>query len=125
MTTTPRLTLAHATLAVKQLDQTLAFYRDVLGFEIGWTWEGVRGGVFRGNVILFFVQQDAFEPRVTWISSTDVDATCAEWRERGATIVHEPEDQPHGLREFTMQDNNGHQFRVYIQLASQSEESKA
>jgi catechol 2,3-dioxygenase len=34
MSETPRLTLAHATLAVKQFDDTLAFYRNVLGFHV-------------------------------------------------------------------------------------------
>ena len=109
-------------LPVADVVQTQEYYRDKLGFEIGWNWKDSRGGVFRGNVILFFLRQDAFEPRVTWISSRDVDVICAEWRERGAAIVEEPQDMPHGLREFTMQDLNGHMFRVYQNLEPEGED---
>ena len=109
-------------LPVADVVQTQEYYRDKLGFEIAWNWEDERGGVSCGNVILFFVQQDSFEPRVTWISSTDVDAVCAEWWERGATIIEEPEDKPWQIREFTMQDLNGHHFRVYRGVEEEGED---
>lgn len=41
----------------------------------------------------------------------DVDATCAAWRERGATILQPPIDLPFG-RTFTAADPDGHRIRV-------------
>ncbi len=52
MSHTPRLTLAHATLAVKQFDDTLAFYRDVLGFHV------TNEGEVPGGGRMSFVSQD-------------------------------------------------------------------
>ena len=76
-----------------------------------WNWEDSRGGFFRDNVILFFLQQNSFEPRVTWINSRDT------------RIVSNPQDISHGLCEFTMEDLNGHQFRVYKSLEPEGEDA--
>ena len=52
MSNTPRLTLAHATLAVKEFDDTLAFYRDVLGFHV------TNQGDVPGGGRMSFISQD-------------------------------------------------------------------
>jgi len=51
MTTTPRLTLAHTTLAARDVDRLSAFYCDVLGFRIT-----NRGPVPGGSEIAFLSQ---------------------------------------------------------------------
>ncbi|MDJ0847488.1 MAG: VOC family protein [Myxococcota bacterium] len=40
----------------------------------------------------------------------DVDAHCARAREAGATVVGEPEDQPHGDRSYRAVDPEGHRW---------------
>ncbi len=52
MSNTPRLTLSHATLAVKNFDDTLAFYRDVLGFLV------TNEGDVPNGARLCFISQD-------------------------------------------------------------------
>lgn len=52
MSDTPRLTLAHTTLAVKRFDDMLAFYRDVLGFHV------TNQGEVPGGTRMSFVSQD-------------------------------------------------------------------
>jgi len=47
----------------------------------------------------------------------DVDALHAELKERGATIVHAPTDQPYGLREFRAQDPDGYILAFGRQIA--------
>ncbi|MGI8593444.1 MAG: VOC family protein [Solirubrobacteraceae bacterium] len=42
----------------------------------------------------------------------DVDAHYEHARERGATIVSEPEDKPWGLRQYTAQDLEGHRWEL-------------
>ena len=52
MSNSPRLTLAHATLAVSKFDDTLAFYRDVLGFHV------TNQGEVPGGNRMSFISQD-------------------------------------------------------------------
>lgn len=56
-------------LPVADVEQAQEYYRDVLGFEIGWLYPGKEiGSVSRGNVAIFFRRrQKPFEPAVHWI----------------------------------------------------------
>ena len=40
----------------------------------------------------------------------DADAHCRRARERGATIVAEPQDHPYGERQYTAEDLGGHHW---------------
>lgn len=108
--------LARATpqLAVANVEEAQRYYRDVLGFHIDWTWgENDYGSVSRDNTTLFLCRADGPISRCDILIMTgEVDALCTEWRSRGAKITSEPADKPWGLREFSMEDNNGHRFRL-------------
>jgi uncharacterized glyoxalase superfamily protein PhnB len=41
----------------------------------------------------------------------DIDDLFAAYKAQGVTIRNEPESYPWGLREFTIEDNNGHLLR--------------
>lgn len=101
-------------LPVADVRETQRFYRDVLGFKIDWTWgENDYGAVSRDRVELYLTAgEPPFQPITCVINVTAVDPLCAEWRANGAKILSEPDDKPWGLREFTVEDNNGHRFRV-------------
>jgi hypothetical protein len=45
-------------LAVRDVVAAQRYYRDVLGFEIRWTWEDSYGAVENGNVELFLSQDE-------------------------------------------------------------------
>ncbi len=70
-------------LPVSDIRETQAYYRDVLGFKIAWLWQEEFGA----------------------------DAVLADYRERGVKIVEEIASHPYGMREFSIEDNNGHRFR--------------
>jgi GNAT superfamily N-acetyltransferase/uncharacterized glyoxalase superfamily protein PhnB len=101
-------------LPVLNVGETAQFYRDVLGFKIDWTWgENDYGAVSRDEMVLFLCAMPPPVARVTCVINVrEIDALCAEWRKKGAKILSEPDDKPWGLREFTVEDNNGHRFRV-------------
>lgn len=102
-------------LPVHDVRKTQEYYRDVLGFHIDWTWgENAYGAVSRDGTTLFLcnVGDDEISRACLVINVTEVDVLCAEWKAKGAKIVEEPEDKPWGLREFTVQDLNGHCFRI-------------
>jgi uncharacterized glyoxalase superfamily protein PhnB len=99
-------------LPVKDVEQAQTYYRDVLGFEIGWLYPGKEiGSVSRGEVAIFFrKRQEPFEPAIHWIFAASIDATYDELRSSGAKIVEPLEKKPWGLRQFTVEDLDGKRF---------------
>jgi uncharacterized glyoxalase superfamily protein PhnB len=99
-------------LPVADVEKAQQYYRNVLGFEIGWL-EPTKdiGAVSRGNVAIFFRRrQGPFEPAVHWVFADDIDATYEELRSSGAKIVEPLEKKPWGLRQFTVEDLDGNRF---------------
>ncbi|HEY9420989.1 MAG TPA: glyoxalase superfamily protein [Thermoanaerobaculia bacterium] len=99
-------------LPVVDVEQAQQYYRDVLGFEVGWLHPGKEiGSVSRGNVAIFFRRrQEPFEPAVHWVFAEDLDATYEELRTSGSKIVEPLEKKPWGLRQFTVEDLDGNRF---------------
>jgi uncharacterized glyoxalase superfamily protein PhnB len=99
-------------LPVADVEKAQQYYRDVLGFEIGWLYPGKEiGSVSREGVAIFFRRRQApFEPAVHWVFAADIDATYEELRSSGAKIVEPLEKKPWGLRQFTVEDLDGNRF---------------
>jgi len=110
----PLTTIGHLVpeLPVADVEQAQRYYRDVLGFEIGWLYPGNGiGSVSRGKAVIFFRRrQGPFEPAVHWIFAEDIDATYEEFRSSGSKIVEPLEKKPWGLRQFTVEDPDGNRF---------------
>jgi len=83
-------------LPVADVENAQRYYRDVLGFEIGWLYPGKEiGSVSRGTVAIFFRRrQEPFEPAVHWVFAEDIDATYEEFRSLGSKIVEPLEKRP-------------------------------
>ncbi len=100
-------------LPVADVRASMRWYRDVLGFGIDWTEGDEFGAVSSGAVTVFFSRA---EPPVAPIllvwNTTDADAMCKAFRTKGATIVEEPTTQPWGMREFLIEDPDGHRMRI-------------
>jgi GNAT superfamily N-acetyltransferase len=102
-----------AQLPVTNVAETQSYYRDVLGFRIDWIWEDGYGSVSRDEATVFLcASRGIIVPQTHIMQVGDVDAVHAEWSESGAKLHGEPVDQPWGIREFTLEDNNGHLFRA-------------
>jgi uncharacterized glyoxalase superfamily protein PhnB len=105
-------------LAVPDLTAAAAYFRDALGFAIGWEavagWRlASRGGV---NVMLGHCP-DALPPAALgdhsyfgYLHVDDVDALHAEFVARGALILAVPADKPWGLREMPVATPDGHRL---------------
>ena len=52
----------------------------------------------------------------------DVDAHCERARSNGAQILSEPEDQPHGDRNYRVADHEGHRWMFAQQMRSTTAE---
>ncbi|MFB6817547.1 VOC family protein [Streptomyces sp. NPDC056347] len=117
-------------------EKSLAFYRDVLGFEVRsdvgqgrmrWITVGPAGQP--GTSIL--LAPPAADPSVTederrtitemmakgtygWIllATHDLDATFGQLRENGAEVAQEPTEQPYGIRDCAFRDPAGNLVRI-------------
>jgi len=130
------LTISSSFLPQTDPDASLAFYRDVLGFEI-------RNDVGRGEMRWITVgppdQPDTaivlHPPTVTPglsdddkrvlleivakgayfgvnLATTDVDETFARIEAAGAEVVQEPIDQDYGVRDCAFRDPAGNEIRI-------------
>jgi catechol 2,3-dioxygenase-like lactoylglutathione lyase family enzyme len=117
-------------------EASLAFYRDVLGFEVrndvgynGLRWITVGpAGQPGSNIVLYPPGADpgvTEEERrtiaemmakgtyaMTTLASDDLDGAFEQVQARGAEIVQEPIDQPYGVRDCAFRDPAGNLIRM-------------
>ncbi|MCA9876555.1 MAG: VOC family protein [Thermomicrobiales bacterium] len=113
------------TLTVADIDASLKFYAEVLGFQPTFTMPGpdgrtVHGSMQRGDVALMFALPAADNPQdqppygrgvalyTTIADDEDVDALFRHARDKGARILYEPTDQFWGHRDWGMADPDGY-----------------
>jgi uncharacterized glyoxalase superfamily protein PhnB len=115
-----RLRSAGPSFTVSDINRSLSFYRDVLGFTLRQRWEenGQLQGVelVAGNVT-FWLGQDDWKKgrdrvkglgfRMYCATSQDIDALAARVRAGGGTIVDEPKVESWGGRAFGVRDPDG------------------
>ena len=107
-------------LSVKNLRETLDYYRDILGFSDEWTFGDKDGGIRRDDMRLLFAENPDHNEMIN--NQTDrlplmwfvdnIDSIYKEFQEREITIIDELEKHPYGLREFAFLDINGYYIRV-------------
>jgi uncharacterized glyoxalase superfamily protein PhnB len=102
-------------LPVENVEKAQAYYKDILGFEILWTYpDKYIGAVGREHITIFFASTDGpIEPNIHWVFADDVDLTYQEFKDRGADIIDDIETKPWNIRQFTVRDLNGHIFYIH------------
>ena len=113
--------LGALTLFVEELDTVTAFYRDVLGLDLVYQ-DDVSAVVGLGGTFLNLLDIDAapelVQPaRAAPVGQTaqmmlslfveDVDAVCADLRDRGVALLNGPVDRPWGKRTAAFTDPAG------------------
>ena len=122
---TLRLRSASPGFTVNDLDKSLAFYRDVLGFVVGDLWKQggkVLGAELKAGDIVFMIGQDDWKKgrdrrkgegvRIYCTTAQDVDQLAAQVKARGGVLAHEPVTQPWGLRDFGIADPDGYNITI-------------
>lgn len=107
-------------LPVRDLKQTISFYKFLLGFSNEWFYKDAEAGISRGKLSMLFAKDEQLAAQVNtdehglsllWFVS-DADEIYLEFRAKGIIITSELKDQPWGVREFTFRDINGYFIRV-------------
>ncbi|MFE2460656.1 VOC family protein [Streptomyces sp. NPDC059402] len=117
-------------------DASLAFYRDVLGFEVrkdvgNGTMRWITVGPAGQPDVSLLLSPPAVDPGITdterrtiaemmakgtygWIllATEDLDGTFEKVRAGNAEIVQEPTEQPYGIRDCAFRDPAGNQIRI-------------
>ena len=129
------ITLSQCFIAVADPDEALAFYRDVLGFEVRGDvgYEGMRwitlGSPAQPDVDIV-LEPPLADPgaspedrqmmaellakghlRGVIFRADDVDAAFERIRAAGAEVLQEPMDQPYGVRDCAFRDPSGNMLR--------------
>lgn len=112
------------TFTVNDLELSLAWYRDGLGFSVAERWEEggqLQGVMLKAGACEFGLSQDDFSKgrdrakgvglRLWCTTTQDVDAIAARLRAFGGTIAEEPGDR-WDTYSFTAQDPDG--FKITI-----------
>lgn len=107
------LSCARPIFPVRDLPRSLAYYRDVLGFEVDWVYGEPPdfASVSRGKGVLFLGVDDATPGSWVMFFTRDVDALHREIAGRGAIVRMAPRDMPWGVREMQVADPDGNIMR--------------
>ncbi len=117
-------------LAVSNVATSIGYYRDVLGFKVGWAWSDESGcflgvddecaptfaSVGRGKIQVLLAETGQGS-RGTWLhldvqTAQDIDELFEEWSNSAAKIIEAPSIRAWGMYEMRIQDLDHHVFRV-------------
>jgi len=115
-----RLRSAGPSFTVSDIEKSLAFYRDVLGFTLKERWEqdgALHGVEMVAGSVTFWLGQDDWKKgrdrvkgqgfRMYCGTSQDVDALAQRIKAAGGTLTEEPTSRPWGGRDFGLLDPDG------------------
>jgi uncharacterized glyoxalase superfamily protein PhnB len=110
---------------VDDVEKSVAWYRDVLGFVLAERWEHdgkLMGGEMRAGRVIVMIGQDDWKKgrdrvkgegfRLYCETAEDVDRLAQRIKARGGTLAQEPRDESWGARAFAVEDPDG--FKITI-----------
>jgi len=125
---TLRLRASNAGFTVNDIDKSVDWYEHILGCVVAdrWVRAGkLMGATLRAGEVEFYLGQDDWRKgrdrkkgegfRLYCVTAQDVEALAATIKARGGTLLHEPQTEPWGERDFAVADPDG--FKITISQA--------
>jgi uncharacterized glyoxalase superfamily protein PhnB len=120
------LRTASPSFTVNDLEKSLGWYRDVLGFGVEETWKNDEGKVMgvslKAGEVSFMIGQDDWKKgrdrkkgegfRIYCETRKNVDDLAKRIATKGGRVDQEPTDQPWGVRDISLTDPDG--FKITI-----------
>ena len=111
-------------LAVRNMIQTIQFYRDSLGFKMGMTFPNADNPEYAdlsrdGMVVMFIPAENIGISRDEKLGvgvnlymqiDGDIDKYYNELKDKNVKIVVDIKDEPYGIRDFTIEDIDGYKL---------------
>ena len=126
---TLRLREASPSFTVNDVDRSVRFYRDVLGFVVKEKWmkDGKLQGVeIAAGAVTFMLGQDDWKKgrnrqkgeafRLYCVTAQNVDRLAQAILARGGELAQGPTDQPWGMRDFAVADPDGFKITIAAEL---------
>ena len=111
--TKPRLDAVTPRLPVQDIEEALSFYRDRLGFELGWKWGNpvTHANICRDSISLdlIAVPNGKQGTAMVYIQVKGVDAYYSELTGRNVKSSG-LDDRPYGMRDFEVIDPSGNRL---------------
>lgn len=115
-----RLQMIAPSLTVNDLDASLNFYRDIVGFTVAELWEHegkvLGADLVAGSAHLLIGQDDGAKgwdrvkgvgTRLYFTTKQSLDDLASAIKSRGGTLESEPQEMPWGGRAFSIVDPDG------------------
>jgi uncharacterized glyoxalase superfamily protein PhnB len=105
-------------LACRDLEETLSYYRDILGFDEECRWGDPPSNaiICRDHMKLFLSEDPDLANRIRGqeilLFVDEIEQIYEEHTECGADIITDVREEPWGTREYTIRDNNGYCLRI-------------
>ena len=127
-----RATTLGCSLTCRDLEASIRFYRDAIGFTVAQTFENngkVAAAVVAAGDCRIVLNQDdgklgwdrikgqGFYLQINVVAPADVDAAAARIKAAGGTLLDEPADRYWGVRMFQFKDLDGFKVGVSTPLA--------
>ena len=112
------------TLAVRNMKETIEFYKNSLGFKMGMAFPDANNPEYadlsRDDIVLMFIPAEnlgigneeklGVGTNLYMEIDGDIDEYYEELKKRGVKIDAEIKDEPFGIRDFTIEDVNGYKL---------------
>lgn len=107
-----------AQLRTTDLEGSIRFYTQGLGFELDFRYEDFYAGIRAGAHVFHLKHVDAADPSIAYVAEgehfhlyfdiPDVDARAAALQRNGIALAQPPRDTAWGTRELVVKDDQGH-----------------
>lgn len=122
---TLRLRSVAPSFTVNDIEKSLTWYRDVLGFTVKERWESngqLLGVEMLAGDVLFMLGQDDWKKgrdrakgegvRLYCTTDEDIDRLAERIKANGGTLTQEPRDQEWGMRDLALEDPDGYKITI-------------
>jgi uncharacterized glyoxalase superfamily protein PhnB len=119
-----RASALQTSFTVNDIQKSLAWYRDILGFIVDEKYERegrLQAVALKAGAVRVLIGQDDFVKgkdrkkgqgmSVQFTTTQDIDALAAQIEKRGAKLESPPEDR-YGMRSFSVKDPDGFRFVI-------------
>ncbi|HEY1428109.1 MAG TPA: VOC family protein [Candidatus Tumulicola sp.] len=118
MNDTGGITSVVAQLRTQDLERTIRFYTEILGFTLDFRYEDFYAGVRAGNSVVHLKLDDSDDPSIDYVKqrqhfhlyleTPDVAAAAEDLQKKGIELTEQVHETAWGTKEFVIEDDQGH-----------------